>query len=209
MGRRLRDVGVRRVADVAESLVEGSTWMAVVRSRRRQADRDDAMIRALYAEHGRALLAYATRLTGDPAAAEDVVQETIVRAWKHPEVLVDSQRPIRPWLFTVVRNLVTDRVRARAARPVESAETLAHQPVEQDHSDGVVDSLVVMAALDRLSAPQRDVLVQLYYQGRTVTEAADVLGIPPGTVKSRSYHALRALREMVGGAQVVLKGVTG
>jgi RNA polymerase sigma-70 factor (ECF subfamily) len=182
--------------------------MAVVRSRRRETDRDDAMIRALYAEHGRALLAYATRLTGDPSAAEDVVQETIVRAWRHPEALVDS-RPIRPWLFTVVRNLATDRVRARAARPVESAETLTHQPVEQDHSDGVVDSLVVLAALDRLSAPQRDVLVQLYYQGRTVTEAADVLGIPPGTVKSRSYHALRALREVFGGPQVVLKGVAG
>lgn len=183
--------------------------MAVLRSRRRQADSDEALIRALYSEHGRALLAYATRLTGDRAAAEDVVQETFVRAWKHPEVLVDPQRPIRPWLFTVARNLVTDRVRARASRPIEAAETETNQPVEQDHSEGVVDSMVVLAALDKLSPPQREVLVQLYYQGRTVTEAADVLGIPPGTVKSRSYHALRALRDMFGGAQVAVEGVAG
>ncbi|HEX3789613.1 MAG TPA: sigma-70 family RNA polymerase sigma factor [Pseudonocardiaceae bacterium] len=183
--------------------------MAVLRSRRRQADSDEALVRALYEEHGRALLAYATRLTGDRAAAEDIVQETLVRAWKHPEVLVNPKGSIRAWLFTVTRNLVTDRARARAARPVEVAETPAHQPTSRDHSEAVVDQMVVMEALDKLSAPQRDVLVQLYFHGRTVTETADVLGIPPGTVKSRSYHALRALRDVFGGPQVALKGVTG
>ena len=99
--------------------------MAVLRSRKRQADADEALVRALYAEHGRALLAYATRLTGDRAAAEDVVQETLVRAWKHPEVLVNEKGSVRGWLFTVVRNLVTDRTRARAARPIEVAESPA------------------------------------------------------------------------------------
>jgi RNA polymerase sigma-70 factor (ECF subfamily) len=183
--------------------------MAVLRPRRRQADSDEALIRALYEEHGRALLAYVTRLTGDRVTAEDVVQETLVRAWKHPEVLVNGKGSIRAWLFTVARNLVTDGVRARAARPTEVAENPAHQPVARDHSDAVVDNMVMLEALDKLSGPHREVLVELYFHGRTVTETARALGIPPGTVKSRSYHALRALRDVFGGAQVALKGVAG
>lgn len=185
--------------------------MAVLRSRRRQADADEALVRSLYEEHGRALLAYATRLTGDRAAAEDVVQETLVRAWKHPEVLVNGKGSIRGWLLTVARNIVTDRARARAVRPVEVAESPATPPIEKDHADSVVDSMVVMEALDQLSGHHRDVLVELYFRGRSVTEAAAVLGIPPGTVKSRSHHALRALREVFGTGvpRAELKGVAG
>jgi RNA polymerase sigma-70 factor, ECF subfamily len=183
--------------------------MAALRSRRRQADADEALVRSLYVEHGRALLAYAARLTGDRAAAEDVVQETLVRAWKHPEVLVNGKGSVRGWLLTVARNIITDRARARASRPVEVAESPATPPVERDHADSVVDSMVVMAALDQLSGNHREVLVELYFRGRSVTEAADVLGIPPGTVKSRSHHALRALREAFGAPRAELKGVAG
>jgi RNA polymerase sigma-70 factor (ECF subfamily) len=183
--------------------------MAVLRTRKRQADADEALVRALYTEHGRALLAYATRLTGDRAAAEDVVQETLVRAWKHPEVLVNEKGSVRGWLFTVVRNLVTDRARARAARPVEVPESPETPPVERDHAESVVDSLVVLAALDRLSGQHREVLVELYFHGRTVTEAARVLGVPAGTVKSRSHNALRALRESFGVRRAELEGVAG
>jgi RNA polymerase sigma-70 factor (ECF subfamily) len=76
---------------------------------------DDAFVRALYAEHGGALLRYALHLTGgDRQKAEDLVQETIVRAWRHPEALAD--RPARPWLFAVARNLAVDAYRARLSR---------------------------------------------------------------------------------------------
>lgn len=159
---------------------------------------DEAIVRALYEEHGRSLLAYATRLTGDRAAAEDVVQETLVRAWKHADRLVESRGSVRGWLLTVVRNIVTDRFRAKAARPAEVAESPATPPIQRDHSDTVVDTMVVTDALDRVSGEHRDVLVELYYRGRSVAEAAAELGIPPGTVKSRSYYALRALRAAIG-----------
>jgi RNA polymerase sigma factor (sigma-70 family) len=86
---------------------------------------DEALVQAVYREHGRAMLAYATRLLNDRAAAEDVVQEALIRAWRHPEVLTNGKGSIRGWLLTVVRNLVTDRQRARAARPAEVAETAA------------------------------------------------------------------------------------
>jgi RNA polymerase sigma-70 factor (ECF subfamily) len=73
----------------------------------------------------------------------------------------------------------------------------------------VVDTVVVLEALEKLTAAHRDVLVQLYFRGHSVAETADALGIPPGTVKSRSYHAVRALREVFGGTQVGLKAVAG
>jgi RNA polymerase sigma-70 factor (ECF subfamily) len=160
----------------------------------------EALIRSLYAEHGRSLLAYATRLTGDQAAAEDVVQETLLRAWKHAGDLVEGKGSVRGWLLTVTRNIVTDRARARAVRPAEVGEVEDHPPVERDHSDSVVNSMVVLDALDQVTPEHREVLVELYYRGRTVTEAAQELGLPPGTVKSRSYYALRALRSVLGGA---------
>jgi RNA polymerase sigma-70 factor (ECF subfamily) len=156
---------------------------------------DEALVHAVYAEHGRALLAYATRLLGDRAAAEDIVQETLIRAWRHPEVMTNGRGSTRGWLLTVTRNLVTDRMRARAARPHEVPEDPALPPVERDHADRVVASVTVLEAMDGLSADHRGVLQELYFHGRSLAEAATALGIPAGTVKSRSYYALRALRE--------------
>jgi RNA polymerase sigma-70 factor (ECF subfamily) len=160
---------------------------------------DEALIRSLYEEHGRSLLAYATRLTGDRASAEDVVQETLLRAWKHSDAMVNQKGSVRGWLLTVARNIVTDRVRAKASRPTEVAETPTTGPVAGDHAENVVNSMVVLDALDDLSPEHREVIVELYYRGRTVSEAAQVLGVPPGTVKSRSYYALRAMRSVMSG----------
>lgn len=174
-----------------------------------QASADDALIRTLYNEHGRALLAYASRLTGDRAMAEDVVQETLLRAWKHPEVLVNGKGSVRGWLLTVARNLVTDRVRARAARPAEVPEIPEKPPVQSDHADEVVNSMTVLAAMDQLSPEHRTVLLEIYFRGLSVAEAAEALGLPPGTVKSRSYYALRALREAFGRDPFVLEGAAG
>lgn len=161
----------------------------------------ETLIRSLYEEHGRSLLAYATRLTGDRAAAEDVVQETLLRAWKHADKLVESKGSVRGWLLTVARNIVTDRARARAARPAEVAEVDGRPQVEGDHSESVVNTMVVLDALHQVSPEHREVLVELYYNGRSMTEAATKLGVPPGTVKSRSYYALRALRAVLSGPE--------
>ncbi len=149
------------------------------------------------------MLAYATRLLSDRAAAEDVVQEALVRAWRSPDSLVNGRGSVRGWLLTVVRNLVIDRARAKEARPREVAESASGGPVEADHADQVVDSMVVLAALDGLSAEHREVLEQMYLHGCSVAEAAERLGIPPGTVKSRSYYGLRALREQFRRAEGV------
>jgi RNA polymerase sigma-70 factor (ECF subfamily) len=146
------------------------------------------------------MLAYATSLTRDRAAAEDVVQEALLRAWRHPEVLVNGKGSVRGWLLTVVRNIVTDQIRARGRRPAEVPEGPVEVAIEDDHADRVVTSMVVVDALSTLSAEHREVLEQIYLLGSTVAEAAKTLGIPPGTVKSRAFYALRALRSAGGRA---------
>lgn len=154
----------------------------------------EMFIAALVQEHGAALLAYATRLTNDRHQAEDVVQETLVRAWQRHDRIDASKGSVRGYLLTTCRNIVIDQARARSSRPKEVAESPTTGPVADDHAQAVTDLVTMGELLDHLSTEHRNVLVELYYRGRTVTEAAAALGIPAGTVKSRSFHALRALR---------------
>lgn len=156
----------------------------------------------LQREHGRPLFALLLRLCdGDRQRAEDLVQETLVRAWQHPEALrADGFESVRPWLLTVARRLAIDARRARQARPTEVGDTLLeHGPVYADHAERAVASLDVRKAVKTLTPQHREVLVLVYFQGASVAEAARTLGIPPGTVKSRAYYALRALRGVLPG----------
>ncbi|WP_283138796.1 sigma-70 family RNA polymerase sigma factor [Rhizohabitans arisaemae] len=154
---------------------------------------DESLMRALFDDHAGPLFGYVLRLTGDRQRAEDVVQETLLRAWRNPRAL--SGRPIRPWLFTVARNIVLDLHRARQARPPETGDdALAVLPAPEDDLNRALDSWAVADALGALRREHRAVLVEVYYRGRSVAEAAAELGIPAGTVKSRTYYALRALK---------------
>jgi RNA polymerase sigma-70 factor (ECF subfamily) len=154
---------------------------------------DEALVRALYSEHAGPLLRYALHLTsGDRQRAEDIVQETLLRAWLHPQAIVS--RPARPWLFAVARNLAVDAHRARQARPHEVGEAALQLTAVPDAADRALESWAVADALRSLRLEHRAVLLETYYRGRSVAEAAAVLGIPAGTVKSRTFYALRALK---------------
>ncbi|HVA62013.1 MAG TPA: sigma-70 family RNA polymerase sigma factor [Mycobacteriales bacterium] len=156
---------------------------------------DETMLRALYAEHAGPLLGFALRLTGgDRGRAEDIVQETLLRAWRHPEAVDPGRGAIRPWLFTVARHLSVDAHRARQTRPAEVDFELARSVSGADDIDRAMQGWLVGDALATLSPEHRAVLVETYYRGQSVAEAARTLGVPAGTVKSRSYYALRALR---------------
>jgi len=156
------------------------------------------LLRRLHAEYAGQLLGFSTRLlNGDRARAEDVVQETLLRAWRHPEVFEGANSPgeTRSWLFTVARNIVIDMRRAAGARPSEVAEVGELQLGLDDPAlDQVLVAMEVADALAALSAEHRAVVEQLYFRDRSVDQAAAELGVPPGTVKSRTYYALRALR---------------
>lgn len=157
---------------------------------------------ALQREHGRPLFALLLRLSdGDRQRAEDLVQETLVRAWQHPEALrADDFDSVRPWLLTVGRRLAIDARRARQARPAEVGDAiLENARVCADHAERAAAALDVREAVKTLTPEHREVLVLVYFQGASVAEAAETLGIPPGTVKSRAYYALRALRRVLPG----------
>jgi len=156
---------------------------------------EDAALRMLYEQHAGPLLSYALRLTGgDRGRSEDIVQETLLRAWRHPQALDPSRGPVRSWLFTVARNVAVDAHRARRARPHEVADDALALVPAVDEIESALDSWLVADAMVALSPDHRAVLVETYYRGRSVAEASTVLGVPAGTVKSRTFYALRALK---------------
>src|SRR4029079_1438791 len=103
------------------------------------------MMRVLYAEHGAALWRYAVRLTGDQARAEDVVQETLLKAWQHPEVTEDNDRSARAWLFTVARNMIIDDRRSARYRNETGPPDLerTHDRAGPDEVDSALDRLLL------------------------------------------------------------------
>ncbi|MEU9151732.1 sigma-70 family RNA polymerase sigma factor [Streptomyces sp. NPDC048417] len=136
---------------------------------------------------------------GDRAAAEDLVQETMLRAWRNLDILPDDPRAVRPWLLTVSRRLAIDMLRARSARPTEvEDDPLESIPVAAEPLEQVLDRQVLRTALAGLSATHLAVLTQVYFLHRPVRHAAEALNVPEGTVKSRTHNALRALREALG-----------
>src|SRR5437879_5355002 len=156
---------------------------------------EDAALRALFDQHAAPLMSYALRLTGgDRGRAEDVVQETLLRAWRHPEALDETRGPVRSWLFTVARNVAVDAHRARRARPTEVGDDALAVVPAVDEIEHALDRWLINDALATLSPDHRAVIVETYYRGRSVAEAAATLGVPAGTIKSRTFYALRALR---------------
>ncbi|PBC69569.1 RNA polymerase sigma-70 factor (ECF subfamily) [Streptomyces sp. TLI_235] len=162
-----------------------------------QQERADFVSR-IYESHGDCLLKYVGRLLpGDPQGAEDIVQETFLRAWSHFPALESQQGTPRPWLFTVARNLVIDSVRRRRARPYEvSAEELTELP-DEELLDNALLAQLLADALSQLVPAHREVLVHMHYWGRSGPETAALLGVPPGTVKSRMHKAVRAMRTVL------------
>lgn len=158
-------------------------------------DADAALVRLLHEEHAGPLYAFCVRYTGDPQRAEDIVQEVFLRAWRSLSTTDLRHRPVRPWLLHVARNLLTDAHRAEQSRPVLVSDDWALDTAQaSDDLDRAVESWQVAAALARLTPEHREVLVQAHWLGAGVKETAAALGIPPGTVKSRTYYAVRALK---------------
>ncbi|GAA4170314.1 sigma-70 family RNA polymerase sigma factor [Gryllotalpicola koreensis] len=156
---------------------------------------EDALLRALHDEHARPLWRYVMSLTGDAAQSEDIVQETLLRAWKKPAVLDQREASARAWLFTVARNLVIDEARsARRRHETPTATETMPERVTADETERMLDAWLIGDALAGLSAEHRQVITLAYYGSRSVAEIAEAVGVPEGTVKSRLHYGLRALR---------------
>jgi RNA polymerase sigma-70 factor, ECF subfamily len=161
----------------------------------------DEMFAQLVDLHGAALLRFLLRLThGDRERSEDIYQETLLRAWKHPECYQQGALLSRKWLLTVARRISIDQLRATAVRPAlvsdERQLEVARDPV--DDVDRMLLAAEVRAAMATLSAAHQEVIREMYLQDRPAAEVAERLGLPEGTVKSRTYYALRALKDAMG-----------
>src|SRR5580700_527891 len=156
-------------------------------------------INTLYTDNGPLLLRYVIGLLNDRYLAEDVVQETMLRAWRHCAHFREEKDSVRGWLIRVAHNLAIDQIRMRRSRPAEVAEDRVQDPSVEDHADAVVTALQIRQALTRLTPGHRDVIEQIYLHGCTAREAAARLGIPVGTAFSRSFYALRILRVELDG----------
>jgi RNA polymerase sigma-70 factor (ECF subfamily) len=159
-------------------------------------DSEDAL-RTLYRDHAAALLAFAEWFTDDRAAAEDAVQETFLRAWRHLARLLADGRPPRPWLRQVLRRVLIDAARVAHAHPVSLLEdAVIDRQVDGGYED-LLDRRLLDRALDQLSPAHRQVLVEIYFHDAPAQRVAATLGIPPATVRTRLHYALRALRRLL------------
>lgn len=156
-------------------------------------DDEDERLAALYDVHAGPIRRYVVRLTGSAASADDVVQETLLRAWRTPRILAQDPATTRAWVITVARHIVIDEARS-ARRRHEHPVTEVPERASGDETDRLFDAMLIEDALAAISVEHRAVIVAAYYRGRSVEEIADDLGIPGGTVKSRMHYGLRALR---------------
>src|SRR6476659_10490511 len=157
----------------------------------------DAASRQLYSHYAKALHCYVDQFRPDRASADDIVQETFIRAWHHLPQLSADDRPVRPWLFRVARNLLIDANRAAQARPMTvpgeaDAEVGTDSGVEE-----ILDRQLVSAALRHLSPAHQTVLVETFSRGGTMAAVARELGIPRGADRTRLHYALDAMRKQL------------
>jgi len=148
-------------------------------------------VREAYAAHAGELYGFALRSLGDAGLAEEAVQDTFLRAWRAGDRFDPELGSLRTWLFAILRNVVIDLSRARAGRPrlAEGGVESSVEPLEE-----ALLAWQVEEAMRRIGEQHRLVLVETYYRGRPYAEVAAELGVPEGTVKSRVYYGLRALR---------------
>jgi RNA polymerase sigma-70 factor (ECF subfamily) len=159
--------------------------------------REDAeQLRELHDAHAAVVWRYVVHLTGDRAKADDLVQETLLRAWRSPRILEQDAASARSWMLTVARNLVIDDYRSARRRHEIAVAELPEAPdrEQRDNIDELFEALLIEEALAAISPEHREVIVHAYYGGRSLAETAQHLGIPTGTVKSRLHYGLRALR---------------
>lgn len=141
----------------------------------------------------------ALSILGDPAVAEDVAQETFLKAWRHADAYDPRKGLVSTWVLTITRNSALDAARMKRAAAIDPQELLAL--VERADPSDPDEPFVAAAELDRVRAAlralpreQKLALVQASFYGRTAREISEAEGVPIGTVKTRIRNAVMKLR---------------
>jgi RNA polymerase sigma-70 factor (ECF subfamily) len=162
---------------------------------RLRTDESGDALRALYRAYGGELYGFALNALGERGAAEEIVQEVFLRAWRHGDSYDPQRASVRTWLYQIARHAIIDARRRAAVRP----GLALHEPVDEEESHGrsIEQAMLgwqVAAALERLTPEHRQMVRMAHFQGLTMREIADHTKLPLGTVKSRTWYALRSLR---------------
>jgi RNA polymerase sigma-70 factor, ECF subfamily len=158
---------------------------------------DDELLQSLYQRHAEPLLMFVLWLTGGERQwAEDIVQETLLRAWRNAHKLgAQPEASWRPWLLSVAGRIAVEDSGSELGLGPIADDSDIEEPSADDDTERVLGSVALTGALRTLSAAHQEILVETYLRDRTIAEVADALGLPLGTAKSRLYYGLRALRE--------------
>jgi RNA polymerase sigma-70 factor (ECF subfamily) len=163
----------------------------------RAADGDRGAFEVLYARYARPVFGLALRRLGDRGRAEDAVQETFASIWRAARSYRPERGPGAPWLYAVARNAITDRGRARAEPPAEVPDEPSPEAGPPERAEAGWTAWRVHRALEELSANERSVIELAYWSGLSQSEIAEFLGIPLGTVKTRTRAALARLADLL------------
>jgi RNA polymerase sigma-70 factor (ECF subfamily) len=160
---------------------------------------DESGIRAAYSAHAGEMFGFAVRSLNDRGLAEEAVQEAFVRAWRFGERFDPELGTVRTWLFAILRHVVIDIARRRTIWPLPVPDEAIQRAVDgvasqEDQLEQALLAWQIEEALRRIGEDHRTAVLETYFRGRPYAEVAAELGIPEGTVKSRVYYALRALR---------------
>jgi RNA polymerase sigma-70 factor (ECF subfamily) len=165
----------------------------------RAADGDRTAFEQLYQRYSRPVFGLALRRLGDRGRAEDAVQETFASIWRSAGTYRPDRGPGAPWLYAVARNAIVDRARSRTEIPAEIPDEAAAEPGPGDLAEQSWVSWRVHRALEELNDREREVISLAYWSGLSQSEVAEFLGIPLGTVKTRTRAALARLAEILEG----------
>lgn len=165
----------------------------------RIARKDREAFELLYQRYVRPIFGFALRRLRDRPRAEDATQETFAAVWRSAGSYKPERGPASPWLYAVARNAVVDRLRARQEPPGEMPDTASAEPGPADRAETAYVSLRVHRALEDLPEKEREVIELAYWSGFSQSEVAGFLGIPLGTVKTRTRSALAHLSEILEG----------
>jgi RNA polymerase sigma-70 factor (ECF subfamily) len=165
----------------------------------RVADRDREAFEILYHRYVRPVFGLALRRLRDRQRAEDAVQETFAAVWRSAQSYRPERGPAAPWLYTVARNAIVDRQRARVDQPVEVPDTPSADPGPLDRAEASFVAWRVHRALEELPQKEREVLELAYWSELSQSEVAEYLHIPLGTVKTRTRSALSRLADLLEG----------